>query len=212
MGKLQNVKSIKQFLDGTHRFQTRKSFTFYDAEDVAEKNKTRTLGEVWYDIDPATNSRYRYEQHAGYISKVPANFVGVNASQPTFFNCPKDECTCNSPTRLDHKFRKKTGMCSECVIDIETRKKIDGSFTEYANKKMYDNAVAFFAEMDIQLEELKRSLTATGISFTNENGTVEQWEVENPELVLSTIEANYTEFKNDWLNLLHSKTCQVESE
>ena len=35
--KLQNVKAIKQMLDGTHKFQTKKTVGFSDADATAQK-------------------------------------------------------------------------------------------------------------------------------------------------------------------------------
>ena len=37
--KLQNIKAVKQMLDGTHKFQTKKTIGFSDAKQKAKKNK-----------------------------------------------------------------------------------------------------------------------------------------------------------------------------
>ena len=38
--KLQNIKAIQQMIDGTHKFQTKKSIGFSDAESTAKKAET----------------------------------------------------------------------------------------------------------------------------------------------------------------------------
>jgi hypothetical protein len=35
--KLQNIKAIQQMLDGSHKFQTKKTIGFSDAKDVAKQ-------------------------------------------------------------------------------------------------------------------------------------------------------------------------------
>ena len=44
--KLQNIKAVKQMLEGTHKFQTKKSIGFSDAKQKAEKNQKREVGDT----------------------------------------------------------------------------------------------------------------------------------------------------------------------
>ena len=39
--KLQNIKAVKQMLEGSHKTQTRKNFSLATANSTAEKNKKR---------------------------------------------------------------------------------------------------------------------------------------------------------------------------
>ena len=49
--KLQNIKAINQMLDGTHKFQTKKTVGFSDAQDAAKRSERHDVGDVWEETD-----------------------------------------------------------------------------------------------------------------------------------------------------------------
>ena len=56
--KLQNIKAISEMLEGTHKFQTKKSTGFSDAESTAKKNAKHEVGEIWEEVDSASGVTY----------------------------------------------------------------------------------------------------------------------------------------------------------
>ena len=63
--KLQNIKAVQQMLDGSHKFQTKKTTGFSDAKLVAQKNERHAIGDVWEESD--TNGQiFVIEQRDGY--------------------------------------------------------------------------------------------------------------------------------------------------
>ena len=61
--KLQNVKAVQQMLDGTHKFQTKKTVGFSDATSVAKKND-------WMYRDANRNRSKFYSQVTNAIEKL----------------------------------------------------------------------------------------------------------------------------------------------
>lgn len=209
MSKLKNIKAVTELLHGVHRTQTRKTFGFSDATATAEKNKMREVGEVWTETDGNGNVIY-WQQMNGYRRKSNTNpelsevLFETRQYAKSFINCPKDQCTCVAPTRIDEKFRLKAGMCEECVIGHETKLKYSGKFNEYARNKMQKNADSFFAQSDKEVEELKRQLK-TPINFVqNADGLTEKWESSNADALCQQIDEQYHTFKEK----VKEKLCQ----
>jgi hypothetical protein len=204
MSKLQNIKAIQKMMSGEHRMQTRKTHGFSGVDKAAERAKTREVGEVWAETDYEGNVICWWRQNKGYRTKfnVHPDIADSNARTRqelrSFPNCPKETCTCTNPTRLDQTFRKKTGMCEECVLSMETRLKIQGKYKDYEREKMRANAEAFFRDADQEVEVLKEALS--NLDFVNSDGRAEHWEFQNPEAMRETIEKSYNDFKKGVLD------------
>ena len=87
--KLQNIKAVKQMLDGTHKFQTKKTIGFSDAKQKAKKNEKRNVGDVWE--EKIGNTIYIIEQKNGFRVKKPKNSVmsEVREYLNSYPNCQK---------------------------------------------------------------------------------------------------------------------------
>jgi len=203
MSKLQNIKALNEMLRGEHRTQTKKTFGFSDVETTAEKNKKREVGEIWEEKDHNGNSIW-FQQHEGFRSRSSVHpdiskiFQEMRDLSTKFPNCPKETCTCTKKTRLDEIFRRKVGMCEDCVISMETRLKIQGKFDEYAVAKMRANAEAFFKDADKEVEVLKRAIMNINVAGdeTDNANVVETWSHPDPEGFAEMIGSQYANFKN----------------
>lgn len=202
MSKLKNIKALNEMLTGEHRTQTRKTFGFTDTKATAERNKKREVGEIWEEKDIHGNSIW-FEQADGFRIRssvhpdIQKTLHEMRDIGKAFTSCPKEVCTCTNRTRLDELFRKKMGMCEDCVITMETSLKMKGKFEEYALNKMKANANAFFKDADTEVEVLKSALT--NINFagdeTDNNNVVETWSHQNPEEFKQMIDEQYATFK-----------------
>ena len=212
MSKLQNIKAVKQMIDGSHRTQTKKTFGFSDIEFQRERNKTREVGEIWEEKDAEGKTVCWWEQHEGFKSRynihpdLSKEFERIRNEKYAFPNCQKETCTCKKPTRLDEKFRRLMGMCHDCLVTLETKLKIEGKFGEYAMKKMQENAKKFFEEKDQELTEIKKTLQGPISYVAGADGIEEKWEVENPEEMIQTIETNYNKYKDQILGKFEEKS------
>jgi hypothetical protein len=120
--KLQNVKAIQQMLDGSHKFQTKKTVGFSDADSAAKKNERHDVGDVWEETDPVSGTTYIIEQRDGFrIKKTKTSDVlqSVREELRSYPNCRKETCTCLEKHPLNEKMRKLHGMCFDCVIEME---------------------------------------------------------------------------------------------
>ena len=69
MAKLENVKAVKQLLEGSHKWQTKKTIGFADADSTATRNKRRAVGERWTETNKAGIETI-WEQREGYRVKI----------------------------------------------------------------------------------------------------------------------------------------------
>jgi hypothetical protein len=202
MSKLQNIKAIQQLLDGNHKMQTNKSFSF----DVNKKQEKREVGDTWEEVDPKTGDVYTWEQKAGYRvrhGKLDAVRQALNElKMPSA--CPncKNEMKNN---RYNQKMWLVHKMCFDCVIDMEAKLRYEGKFEEYARNIMYNNALAWFKDADKEVEILKEALAKESLEYVNADGKVEKWAQTDRETWLKKIDEDYVKFKEDLLKNLSSK-------
>ena len=204
--KLQNIKAVKQMLDGTHKFQTKKTIGFSDAKQKAKKNKKRNVGDIW---DEEINGiMYTIEQKNGFRVKKPKNSVlsEVREYLNSFPNCTKETCTCITPNHLDQKMKKIHGMCYDCVIDMEHNLKKQGKYEEYERKKITENALAWLKRAEQDVEHLKQVYTEDYTTVAGADGQLETWKAKmTPEEFENKIEKEFDKFKENFLEKLNKK-------
>ena len=176
MSKLQNIKAIRQMLDGTHRTQTRTKIGFTDTEISAEKNKKREVGEIWEEYDEYGNLVCIWEQKKGYRVKTGVHKEAVDQIREYLNSYPNclDDCKTTNFTKLDQRFRAKFGRCADCQFRIETRLKAEGKFKDYEREQMLANAESFFKQADVELDIVAQQLEGE-IHFANVGGDMEKW-------------------------------------
>ncbi len=203
--KLQNIKAVKQMLDGTHSFQTKKTHGFSDAKQKAEKNKRRDIGETWE--EKIGNTVYIIEQQDGFRVKKPKNSVSkeIRDYLNSYPNCKKDCCkTTFGPT--DEKMRIIHGMCLDCVIDMEHELKKQGKYEEYEREKMTENAKAWLRKAEQDVNMLKEAYTQTSSTVMNADGQVEHWSAKmTSEEFEEKIQNEFSKFKTKFIENLNKK-------
>jgi hypothetical protein len=204
--KLQNVKAIQQMLDGTHKFQTKKTIGFSDAKETAKKSEHREIGDVWEETD-SSGTVYIVEQRDGFRIRKTKNsdvFQSIREELRAFPNCKKDVCTCNGIHPLDQKMRGIHGMCFDCVIEMEHEMKKDGTFDEYARNKVKENALAWLRDAERDVALLKQTYTQASQFITNTDGETESWAAKmTTEEFEETIQKEFDKFKENFLNKLN---------
>jgi hypothetical protein len=175
--KLQNIKAVQQMIDGTHKFQTKKSVGFSDAEATKKRNDHHDIGDIWEDADANGNITI-VEQFDGFRTRKTKNsqVLGeVREELRSYANCPKDTCTCDPNYYLNQKMRAIHGMCFDCVIDMEHELKKTGQFEEYANKKLEANALAWLKKAEHDVVMLRDAYTKASELVINGDGETETW-------------------------------------
>ena len=210
--KLQNVKAVQQMLDGTHKFQTKKTVGFSDAQ--SKKSEHREIGDVWEETDSNGNVHV-IEQREGFRIRKTKNseiFQSIRDELQSFPNCRKDTCTCIGTHQLDQKMRKIHGMCFDCVIEMEHELKKAGNFKEYEQNKIRENALAWLRDAERDVEMLKQAYTQAQEFVSNSDGHVETWTAKmTPEEFENTIQKQFEEFKIKFLANLNGETKNNEN-
>lgn len=176
MSKLQNIKAIRQMLDGSHRTQTKTKIGFTDTAASAEKNKKREVGEIWEEYDEYGDVVCIWEQKKGYRVKTGVHKEAVDQIREylnSYPNCLED-CKTTNFTKLDQRFRAKFGRCADCQFRIETRLKSEGKFKDYEREQMLANAESFFKQADVELDIVSKQLEGE-IHYANVGGDMEKW-------------------------------------
>ena len=214
--KLQNIKAVSEMLDGTHKFQTKTTVGFSDAESTARKSAKHEIGDIWEEVDSTSGVTYTIEQRDGFRVRKPKNseiFQEIRDEQRIFKNCRKETCTCTAPKRLDEKMRKIHNMCFDCVIEMEHELRVDGKYEEYEREKIRANALAWLntAEQDVKLMKLAYTQAMEFVSSTN--GDVETWKAKmTKEEFEEKIETDFLKFKEDFIARLDGKQINTEEE
>jgi hypothetical protein len=210
--KLQNVKAVQQMLDGTHKFQTKKTVGFSDAQ--SKKSEHREIGDVWEETDSNGNVHV-VEQREGFRIRKTKNseiFQSIRDELQSFPNCRKDTCTCIGTHQLDQKMRKIHGMCFDCVIEMEHELKKAGKYDEYEQNKIRENAMAWLRDAERDVELLKQAYTQVQQFVSNSDGQVEHWSAKmTAEEFENTIQKQFEEFKTKFLEKLNKENKQDEN-
>ena len=203
--KLQNIKAVQQMLDGTHKFQTKKSVGFSDAKQKAKSAERHEVGDTWEETDSAGNV-WIIEQRDGFRVRKTKNaevFQEIRESLRAFPKCRKDTCTCVAPKPLDETMRKANGMCFDCTIEMEHELRKDGKFEEYQKTRMRENALAWLRNAEQDVEMLKQTYTQATEFVLNADGEQETYAARmTPEEFSEKVESEFAKFKEDFLKRL----------
>jgi len=192
MAKLKNIKAVKEMLGGEHKTQTKKTISFSDKVFVK-----REVGETWID-----NKNQKWEQRNGYKVKV-GKLSKLRNEMRTFPNCKK-ECNAHlDPGQADLKMKAIHGMCLNCVVEMEHELRKNGTYEEYENNKMLQNAEAWLKQAELEKDVLKSTLQA---SYVNEDGSIEDWgKGMTEDEVVNKIDEGFAEFKKNFIDKLKDK-------
>jgi hypothetical protein len=207
--KLQNIKAVQQMLDGSHKFQTKKTTGFSDAKLVAQQNERHAIGDTWEESD--TNGQiFVIEQRDGYRIRKTKNseiFQELRDNLKSFPNCRKETCTCSGIHPIDKKMQVIHKMCFDCVIDMEHEMTKAGTYEEYSKNKIRENALAWLAAAERDVNMLKQTYTQAAEFVTNSDGVLETWGAKmTPAEFEETVQSQFTKFKENFLKNLDGES------
>jgi hypothetical protein len=197
MAKLQNIKAIRQMIDGSHRTQTRKTFGYERKKD----SSTRKVGDIWEETLP-NGHVIEWEQKQGYRVRRAKNMkvlLDLQEELKKYPNCYPD-CSKKKYTAHDEQIKKAHGMCLDCLSRYETELKITGKFKDYERKTTRSYMEDFFREAEKEKEIIKRTLE--DLNYVEEDGNTEKWIFENKEEFLQKIDTDFEKLKEKILKPL----------
>jgi hypothetical protein len=197
--KLRNIEALNKMLDGSHRTQTRKT---YSADLTPKPQIIRNVGDVWEEVHPITGIVTVWEQKQGFRVKKSAGSDSINAHRDLmhFPNCEED-CEKKRIGDFGHGdkiMNRKTGRCIDCQAKFEGALKYAGKFNEYAKEKMKSNAESFFKDADVEVEKIVE--TFKDVNYANEDGSLDKYDMVDPEAYTQHILEEYNKFKHQILD------------
>ena len=94
--------------------------------------------------------------------------VKKEAILPLF--CP--ECSSLMKKRIDAKMYKIHQKCSDCVIEMEHKLKMEGKYKEYERNIIATNAESYLDDLETYLLE---AINESNTQYVSERGEVERW-------------------------------------
>ena len=196
-------------MDGSHKFQTKKTTGFSDAKLVAQKNERHEIGDTWEETD-STGNIFVIEQRDGYRIRKTKNseiFQELRDDLKSFTNCRKETCTCSGTHPLDKKMQVIHKMCFDCVIDMEHEMTKAGTYEEYSKNKIRENALGWLAAAERDVNMLKQTYTQAAEFVTNSDGALETWGAKmTPAEFEETVQTQFNKFKENFLKNLDGES------
>ena len=117
--------------------------------------------------------------------------IRKEATLPLF--CPN--CGSLMKKRLDAKMYKIHGKCSDCVIEMEHKLKMEGKYKDYERNIIATNAESYLNNLEAYLLE---AINESNTQYVSEKGEVERWKGGIDKKRLGPeIKQSIAEFKED---------------
>jgi len=214
--KLQNMKAVREMLTGKHKTQTRKTFHFGTDQkklDFASKKRLAKAGDVLIEEVVDVDGDLKYKTHfcvgassfqvvrGKWDSKAAYDAHSTEMSDilNIFRLCDSDntDCTQNTPSHIDKRLAKRTGMCDSCLSKFELKLQMGGKFNTYAMEKMRNNLKSWMRDQEIELAKWKDYLRGDIEFLNNSDGnasSIESWDGDS-ESIIKRFESEFYEMK-----------------
>ena len=146
-----------------------------NAENSAEKNRKKEIGEIWTDSDGKTWEQKEFGKVR--INEHSDTFADVRQYLQKLNTCAAPDCNTIKLSRADKKLISKTNYCTTCLAKKEYQIKLDGLWKEYEDYKIYSNMIAYGKELIAQFEQAYKDCKQE-YEFVHEDGKIEKWVLE----------------------------------
>lgn len=183
-----NLAVIKDYLDGDRPFTT----VGYTGRQYV-KRKTR---DKWTD-----SKGIEWEQKI-------SGPVRVNRVADIVRAATNDKCYCGQEikwgSRADKILFRKTGLCSNCLTDYETKLRIVGIYDDYEKYKIISNEIGILNDTKSKVEDVIKFFSNDNGDVEmvcNSEGFVERWKTVNREQILEDAKKDLKIIKKQLLAL-----------
>lgn len=161
-----NISIIQDWLKGDNLRPPSINFVV-DKVNEEKKRREMKIGDTYTDEDGKMWKKTSY----GW-SSIPKVLTAIKETACKCSACQKE---IDLNTR-DSKFYAQSKMCFDCTIEMDTKRKLNGTFKDYEQyfifKKQRDYVLNMIQDLKNGLESLKEKQT---IEFINEFGDREKW-------------------------------------
>lgn len=176
-----NISIIKDYLNDERPFV---QVGYNGPAEVKRKD-----GDTWIDRDGTEWIQVGYTRMTKKMKEIRENTKQVCAS------CNRDIFW--SGDKNDEIMFKKTGKCYDCVIEEETKMRLDGTYENYEKTKIIKNQQSFLKELEDKIKESIQYLEnkSNKLEFINEDGSTELWSDTQREKLLEDAKKDLEEVK-----------------
>jgi hypothetical protein len=164
--------------------------------DSGDRNRKREIGEIWTDSDGITWEQFSYGRVQQ--SKLTETMAEVRNWISARNRCKNDTCSKSKYGYTDKKLIRKTGFCSNCLVDKESKIKEDGLWAEYEQYRIIQNMISHGSDVLSQLNQAYSDVKQE-YEYVNEDGSIEKWKMER----------NADELKNEILGDIENISKEV---
>jgi len=167
-------KLVNMVLTG-NEYEKDTKISLANAENAAEKNRKKEIGEIWTDSEGKTweqkeYGKIRINEHSDTFSEVRQYLEKLNS-------CSSENCNTIKLSRADKKLISKTGYCAKCLAKKEAQIKYDGLWEEYEHYKMLNNLISYGKDIIAKLNQAYKDAKQE-YEFVHEDGKLEKWVLE----------------------------------
>ena len=163
---------MRDYLDGTRPFIT--------VGYTGKKYIKRKVGDQWEDSKGIT-----WEQKESGPTRVNRVSEIVRKARGN------EKCNCGQEirfgSRIDNILYRKTRLCSNCLIDYETKLRIVGIYDDYERYKLISNEMGFLKDAKDEIRETIKFFSEESGDVTaicNSDGFIERWKNTNKDKIL----------------------------
>jgi hypothetical protein len=150
-----NLNIVQDYLDGVRPF-TQLSM------NVPEKAKHRKNGEKW--TDSGGIEWLKKDGKTIKLTKTQGDIIREAVGEG--LNCKNCGLQYKWGTRLDLKFMRRTRLCSDCLIDFETKLRVLGIYSDYEQYHLASHELGFLKDAREKIKETIDYFNRTGGDVT----------------------------------------------
>ena len=159
------------------------------------KKEDHKEGDIWEEEGKKWTIKNGIKQTYTKLDKIKKEAI-----LPLF--CP--ECGSLMKKRIDAKMYKIHGKCSDCVIEMEHKLKMEGKYKDYERNIIATNAESYLDNLEVYLLE---AINESNTSYVSERGEIERWKGgANKEKLTTEIKHAISEFKDSIEEYRNDKT------
>jgi len=149
-----------------------------------DKKEDHQEGDIWEEGGKKWTIKDGIKQTYTKLDKVKKEAI-----LPLF--CP--ECGSLMKKRIDAKMYKIHQKCSDCVIEMEHKLKMEGKYKEYERNIIATNAESYLDDLETYLLE---AINESNTQYVSERGEVERWKGGvDKEKFIPEMKENFKDFR-----------------
>jgi ribosomal protein L37AE/L43A len=133
-----------------------------------QERENKVLGDLLAGREPEKRIMVGYEGKKEKQGDKKSHLTDIMAEVRMPWFCPK--CKKTMKKKLDNKFWMKFGHCFDCQVDIEHKLRAEGTYEDWAKKKILENKKSFLYDLKQSIDEFEK--TEGKAKFFNSVGVV----------------------------------------